>query len=95
MADPVVHQNKDGSYKLSWLLPNTYFADRLQELLAEVGLVGNVWPLKSGQARLVCQYGQEKLLEVNFVCFLYGQKSRHIKTLNQTWLNSPEVDSGP
>lgn len=90
MAEPVVTQQKDGSYKLSWLLPNTYYADRLQELLQEVGLSGNTWPLKSGQARLVCTYESERVLDALFVCFLFTRKMQQFKQLNQTWLHSAE-----
>jgi hypothetical protein len=95
MAEPVVQQNKDGSYKLTWLLGNTYFADRLQELLGEVELKGNIWPLKSGQARLTCQYPHEKVLEVSFVCYLFQQHLAEIKQLNHTWFHSPEAESEP
>lgn len=95
MAEPVVHQNKDGSFKLSWLLTNTFYADRLKELLAEFGLDGNVWPLKSGQARLICQYPADKALEVLFVCHLFAERIQRIKQLNNTWFHSPEDESGP
>lgn len=95
MSEPVIHQNKDGSFKLTWLLGNTFFTDRLQALLDEVGLHGNVWPLKSGQARLTCQYPADKVDEVLFVCYLFRQQLTEVRQLNQTWFRSPEAGGGP
>lgn len=80
---PTILTKKDGTKRLTWLLPNVVCADMLQQFLDEVDVFAVVSELKDGFARVTVNYAANKSHHVDFAVLLFERWFEPVVALNK------------
>lgn len=92
---PVVITKSDGSKRLSWLLPNTGYADTLLRFFDEVNVFAVAAELKDGYVRVTVDYKPSQEPQVDFAIFLFKPWFDQAIALNKCLSPRIEPARGP
>lgn len=92
---PTIIEKKDGSKRLTWLLPNAEFADVFARFMDEVNVFTILAELKDGFVRVTVNYGPTQEANVKFALHLFEPWFENVIALNKCLVPRKEPARAP